>query len=109
MWISFLLVAITCAGSAFMIVFVFALLRESSHGANNLVISVASRKWAGSLHANIEDELILDDGSITSRSVKTGFEGWRDNCCRDHGLRGAASNRLRPEQIAARWRIERTF
>jgi hypothetical protein len=92
-----------------MIVFVFALLRESSHGANNLVISVASRKWAGSLHTNKEEELVLEDGSIELPSANAGFEEWRDKCWRDEGLRVEASNRLQPEQVAARWRIERTF
>jgi hypothetical protein len=109
MWISFLLVAITCAASAFMIGFVVALLRESSPRASKLVISVARRERAGSLHTDNEDALVLDDGSVESRSVNAGFEEWRDKCWRDDGLRVATSNRLRPEQVAVRWRIERTF
>ena len=114
MWIPFVLVAITCAASAFMIVFVVALLRESSPSASCWVIPLASSVRAVNLHTTIEDELVLEDGSLESLPLKAEFKEWWDKEVRDnHGryddFRNTARNRSRPQNIVSRWRIERNF
>jgi len=102
MWISFVLVAITCAGCAFMIVFVVALLRENTRSASGWVIPWASGEHEQTAGTGFERELVPEDRSLESLHFMAEFGSRRED---DFG--GTKKNSLRPERIVAWWQTER--
>jgi hypothetical protein len=77
MWLSVALVAMTCSGSAFMILFLIALLRERAPSVCYWVIPLAGGKQAKTTQINSEAEFALEIRSLESFRLTTTPEDWR--------------------------------
>jgi hypothetical protein len=93
MWLAVVLVAITFAGTVFMIRFLIALLREGAPSVCYWVIPSAAGDNEETAWADTEVDFGFETRNFTSSHANTGFEGWRVMNPWEAGARAVRSNK----------------